>query len=357
MSAQNLTFAEDIGAETISPLVRERRIDLPANATDCCFSRDGTLCAVAMGDGSVALIDPRDEQGALRLLALHRIAAVAVRPFGAGFVSAGQDGRVVLFADAEAAPRETCTFADRWIESLAVHQDAGRIAVAVGNAVSVFDQNGKALGRFPEVTGTVSGVAFDAGGNRVAASHYNGVTVFNLATGAADLILEWKGAHIGVSWSPNGRFLVTATQEKELHVWDLVTMQDFRMGGYPRKIHQMSWSADSEVMGCSGADVITAWSFAGAGPGRRPPVEIGFVFGGTVTAVAAHPTQPLFAGGFSSGNVLIGATRKGEAIVARARTGTAVTSLGWSSDGCCLAAADGVGRLSLFQLPGNLGVD
>ncbi len=252
--------------------------------------------------------------------------------------------------------REICAFSDRWVESLAVHRATGRIAVAAGTDVSVFDRDGAALARFPSASGTISGVAFDRTGNRIAASHYDGASVFNLETAGSDLTLDWKGSHIGVSWSPKGRYLVTATQEKELHIWDLVTMKDFRMGGYPRKIHHMAWTADGEVMGCSGADVITAWSFAGAGPGRRPPVEIGFVFGGTVTAVAAHPKKAWIAGGFSTGNVLIGATRKGEAIVARAQTGSAVTTLAFSPTGKHLAAADGAGRLSLFTIPDDLGV-
>jgi WD40 repeat protein len=358
MSARNLRVAEDIGAEIISPLVSESRITLPANATQSCFSNDGSICAVALGDGSVALVDPFAETDeAPPTVDLHRIAAVAIRPLGDGFVSAGQDGRVVAFfgADRESAT-EICAFPDRWIENLAVHEVTGRVAVAAGDEVAVFDRQGALLARFPKTPGTVSCVAVDNTGNRIAASHYNGVTIFNLETGASDLTLDWKGSHIGVSWSPNGRFLVTATQEKELHIWDLVTMQDFRMGGYPRKIHQMSWTADSEIMGCSGADVITAWSFADAGPGRRPPVEIGFVFGGNVTAVAAHPSRSLFAGGFSSGNVLVGATRKGEAIVARGHTGTPVTTLAWSPDGKRFAAADGAGLLSLFTVPDELGV-
>lgn len=355
MSTDYLVSAEEIGAETVSPLVSVRHVALPANVTECCFSRDGTLCAAAMGDGAIALVDLHDtESTAPALQDLHRVAAVAIKPLDDGFVSAGQDGRAVLFGAAGASPTEICDLGDHWIESLAVHQDTGHIAVAAGNQVSVFDRHANTLARFPEAPGTISDVAFDASGSRVAASHYNGATVFNLKSGASEMALEWQGAHIGVSWSPNGRYLVTATQEKELHIWDLVTLQDFRMGGYPRKIHQMSWTCDGDVMGCSGADVITAWSFAGAGPGRRPPVEIGFVFGGTVTSVCAHPTGPLFAGGYSSGNVLIGATRKGEAVMARARTGTPVTSLGWSPDGSCLAAADGAGRLSLFTVPNNL---
>lgn len=359
MSVPQPKNTSDLGAEIISPLIAECRVTLPANATQCRFSHDGGICAVALGDGSIALVDSNaPEAEVLSVRRLHNVAAVAVQPFAGGFVSAGQDGRAVLFsADPGSEAREICAYRDCWIESLAVHKARTRIAIASGQTVAVFDSNGKPLSDFADAPATVSGVAFDHTGERIAACHYNGVTIFNVATGAPDLKLEWKGAHIGVSWSPDGRYLVTTTQEKELHIWDLVTMQDFRMGGYPRKIHQMDWTSDSEMMGCSGADVITGWSFAGAGPGRRPPVEIGFVFGGTVSAVAAHPSRSIFAGGYSSGNVLIGATRKGEALVARGRTGTPVTTLSWSPNANLLAAADGAGLLSLFSVPDELGVN
>ena len=33
--------------------------------------------------------------------------------------------------------------------------------------------------------------------------------------------LEWKGSHIDVTWSPDGRFVVTSMQENALHGWRL----------------------------------------------------------------------------------------------------------------------------------------
>ena len=118
----------------------------------------------------------------------------------------------------------------------------------------------------------------------------------------------------------------------------------------------MAWTADGTMLACSGADVVTAWSFAGSGPAGRPPIEIGFVFGATVTTVAAHPMRNLVAGGFSSGDVLIGATGKGEALVAQARSGTPITALAWSPDGQMLLAADRAGNATAFVVPDDLPV-
>lgn len=358
----------DIGAEILSPLVVSTELALPANVTSVAFSNDSRTCAIALGDGSMSFVhiskdaSSIDEmvQGAADNQILHKFAAVAVEPFRDGFVTAGQDGRALrVRADSSAAGdleiNELIRFPDYWIEALVVHNQAGLIALAAGKAIVVVDADGKVC-MLEELSHTVSDLSFDSTGKRIAASHYDGVSIISVETGSVDLCLEWKGSHLGVSWSPCDRFVVTATQEKELHIWDLVTMADFRMGGYPRKVHQMAWSMDGALLACSGADVITAWSFAGAGPGGRPPVEIGYVFGGTVRSVAAHPSRALMAGGYTTGNVLIGATGKGEAVVAQARTGTPVSALAWSPSGRILAAGDTKGRLSLFAISDDLKV-
>lgn len=358
----------DTGVEVISPLVEALNLELPANATSADFSADGTICAVAMGDGAVALLEvtgfdevaqpmklsPADIE--VRSTKLHNVATVGVRSIANEFVSIGQDGRAVIFpADAPKNATSLYRFENAWIEDIAVSESSGLIALASGHRCVVVDQGGTPLADV-DVGSTISAVQFDSTGKRIAASRYNGVTVVSSDTASSELQLNWKGSHTGVTWSRNDRYIVTATQERELHVWDLVTMQDFRIGGYPRKCHQMAWTADGDVLACSGADVVTAWSFAGSGPAGRPPVEIGFVFGGIVCAVCTHPTKPLVAGGFTTGNVLIGAPGKGEAVVAKASDGDPVTCLAWSPSGRVLAAGTRGGKLSLFRLADELNV-
>lgn len=357
MSALVSLPERDIGAEVVSPLVQAEHVQLPANATALAFAADNRSLAVALGDGSVSLVT-RSALGGWGQInrPCHRVAAVAVASLGSQFVTAGQDGAVRLVdPEGQVAPEPLYHAADHWIEALAVHEVSGTIAVAAGREVAILRADGQRIGT-ASLAETPTGLDFAPDGGRLVASHYNGLTVIDTASGAQVQFFEWKGSHIGVTWSPCGNYIVTATQERMLHGWNLRTGKHFRMGGYPRKTHQMAWTDDASIMACSGADVITAWSFAHGGPGGKPPLEIGFVFGGTVTTVAVHPSKPLVAGGFNTGNVLIGATRKGEAVVAQARTGVPVTAMAWSPYGDTVAAADSGGRLSLFALAADLKV-
>jgi WD40 repeat protein len=361
---------EDCGVEAVSPLVRTTTLQLPVNITECCFNAGNSAVAVSRGDGKISIVTgfadippPDEDDGSPLSLDLelathdtHDVAATRVCAAQDGFVTAGQDGRIFwLPADGISGPQLLWQSDGGWIEALVSHGASGVIAAATGKTVVVMDPTGAVTG-LADMPGNISGLAFDGEARRLAVSHYDGVSILSLPGCTIDLKLSWRGWHIGVSWSPCGRYLVTATQEKELHAWDLVTMQDYRVGGYPRKVSQMAWTSDGHTMVCSGADVITAWPFAGAGPNGMPPVEIGFVFGGMVRTVAASPDGKLVAGGFNTGNVLIGATGKGEAVVAQPRTGQEITCLSWSPSSRQLAAGSIDGRFSLFTLASDLRV-
>ena len=42
---------------------------------------------------------------------------------------------------------------------------------------------------------------------------------------AAPELFDWKGSHLDVTFSPDGRFLVTSMQENALHGWKLADKQ------------------------------------------------------------------------------------------------------------------------------------
>ncbi len=145
-----------------------------------------------------------------------------------------------------------------------------------------------------------------AKGQRLAIARYNGATLIWTGTAAKPLELEWKGAHIGVTFSPDGRFLVTTMQENALHGWRLEDNKHMRMTGYPAKVKDWSWSARAKWLATSGAPAAIVWPFAGKdGPMGKAPLELGLRGDSMVTAVACHPVEDIAAIGYNDGMILI----------------------------------------------------
>lgn len=312
---------------------------------------DAGLLAASLGDGTVQLVGA---DGSVRPVEAHEGAALclALDIDGQGFVSGGDDGRLV-----RSAPDGTATVLleapGRQIDVLAVSRPAKARAVAVGREVRLLDGGGTVRGRASGHPSTVSALAFNPRGKRLAAAHYGGVTLWWTATlGQAPGRLEWRGSHIGVSWSLDGTHVMTAMQECELHGWRVSDGDDMAMRGYAAKVRSMDWLAKPPVLATSGAECVIAWSFAGPGPRGKPPWEVGRGLGRLVTQVAVHPGRPLVAAGFDDGGVAVCelAADRDRAVRVRPAGGGRVSALAWSRDGARLAAGTDAGALSVFDL-------
>ena len=292
----------------------------------------------ALGDGTV-----RFHTG--EIIAAHdgAVLCAALHPSGAGVVTGGDDGRVVW--SQPSGSTEIADLKGKWIDALAVSPESGLIAFAAGRQVHVRDSKDAAFIRtFPHER-SVAAVAFDPKGRRIAAASYGGVQLWYARIAEQKpQQLKWAGSHIGVIFSPDGRFLLSAMQENALHGWRLADAKDMRMGGYPAKPKSFAFMAKGAVLATSGAAGAVVWPFSGAnGPMGKEAVEIGHNEGALVTQVAAHPGGTHLCAGLDDGRIWI-ADLKGRGIsFLKAEKGAPITALAVSSDGGSLAwgAEDG----------------
>lgn len=304
----------------------------------------GNSPVLALGDGCVLLAAP----GAGTRVAAHPDAAILVAALAGGkLVTGGDDGRVVL-TNAEGRTQEIAHHKGKWIDALAGRED-GTIAWSVGKEAFARDAKGE-VKTFSAPT-TVRGLAFMPKGYRIALAHYNGATLWFPNTSAAPETFEWKGSHLDIEVSPDGRFLVTSMQENALHAWRIADKKDMRMSGYPAKTRSLSWSFDGSWLATSGADAAIVWPFKDKdGPMQKPPRELG-VRRAKVTRVACHPEAPVVAQGYDDGCVLLCRLLDAAEILVRASAQAAITAFAWDKTGQRLLFGDALGQAGVLSLP------
>jgi WD40 repeat protein len=269
------------------------------------------------------------EQGEQRV-AVHDAGILASASDGFRILTGGDDGTLVA-TDARGEHAILATDDKRrWIDQVALGPD-GAVAWSAGKTAHVL--TGKGEPRSYEAPSTVAGLAFAPKGFRLAIAHYNGATLWFPNASAKPETLEWKGSHLSVAFSPDGKFLVTAMQEPMLHGWRLADVKHMRMSGYSARVRSLAWTADGEFLATSGSEQLILWPFDGKeGPmGRQPKMMARSQ--ARVAVVACHPHQPVVAVGYADGAVLLARIDEGALIQVKAAGAAPVSALGWDTNG------------------------
>jgi WD40 repeat protein len=332
------------GAASSIPSVtdRVRPVALGAAVTSVHFLAE-RACFVG-AEESVALVDA---EGQIERVTVHGGGILCAASDGNRVVTGGDDGKLVA-VDGKGAVTELALDAKRrWIDNVALHGD-GAVAWSVGK--TAFVRSGKTEDKFFEVPSTVGGLAFAPKGLRLAIAHYGGVTLWFPNMAANGEFLEWAGSHLGVSFSPDNKFLVTAMHEPAMHGWRLADNRHMRMSGYPGRVKSMAWSAGGKFLATSGADTVILWPFASKdGPMGKEPAMLA-PLRARVTSVACHPKQNILAAGYGDGTILMVRMEDGGELLVR-RSGTrAIAALAWNAKGTVLAFSDEAGDAGLLAL-------
>ena len=323
--------------------------DLAAFVVGACFSQNGAVCAFGLGDGSVHLAGATDW---VRVAAHDgAVMAIAADALPGSVLSAGDDG-VLQRIGADGAVTELFSTGGKWIEQVCAFPDqrAGMVACAAGKQAHLFSANGAKLKTLTHPS-TVTGLAFDAKGKRLAASHYNGASLwFTASKSDTPRLLEWKGSHLGVAIHPSGEAVVTSMQENALHGWRLADGQHMRMTGYPAKSEALSFTRNGKYLASSGADAVVLWPFFGGGPMGKAPLELAQNEGILCTRVACHPKDDLVAAGYADGSVLLAQISTQRIVVIKTRGEAPISAMAWSPDGARLAFGTEVGLAAVVDL-------
>jgi WD40 repeat protein len=299
----------------------------------------------ALGDGTVRLEDGLTvdaHQGAVLCAAVH--------PTGAGVLTGGDDGVLAWSRDSGAEVLEKNP--GRWIDAVTTSPASGLIAWASGRQVEVRDAADPDFRRGFEHERSVADLAFDPRGRRLAVATYGGAWLWyaRIAEQKPE-ILKWAGSHIALAWSPDGKFLMSAMQENQLHGWRVADDKNLKMGGYPAKVKSLAFLSRGQMLATSGANGVVVWPFTGpAGPLGKQAAEVGYDESALVARVAADPGSKRVAAGLEDGRVWICDLTGQRIDMLKAEKGESISALAFSRDARRLAWGDEAGGAGVFDL-------
>jgi WD40 repeat protein len=319
------------------PSVVERTRPVKAAASVVAAHFLGDTAVLVLGEESLLLV-PR--QGEARTMQAHPgaviLSSAAQRE---RIITGGDDGKVIATGADGASAILATDGKRRWIDHVAAGPED---ALAWSAGKQVFFRAG-ANERTLEVPSTVGGLAFAPKGLRLGVAHYNGATLWFPNARSEPAMLAWKGSHLAVRFSPDGRFVVSSMQEPGLHCWRLADRKDMRMSGYSARVRSLAFAADGKSLATSGANQLVVWPFQGKdGPmGKAPRLFAPAEF--QIEVVACHPRQDIVAAGYADGLVLMVRLDDGAEILARKPAAAPITALAWNASGSALAfgAEDG----------------
>jgi WD40 repeat protein len=301
----------------------------------------GGVPAFALADGTLRRLHAEEEciRAHAALLAAQRIEGEDA------LLTSGEDGRVCRTLPGGGL-EEMAVLPRKWITSVA--QTAGRLAYASGKNVWLHTAAGV---RVIAARRNVRGIAFAPDGARLAVAQQDSIALHCTAAERDPLELMWNDIHHACLFSPDGRFLLVASQESFLHGWRLEDRQHFRMLGYAARVTDWAWSPDGNSLATSGAAAAIVWPFSGdSGAMGRSAAELARRDDATVSAVAWHPRSTWLAIGWSDGAVQCACAEEPEArLTLRPRGRAQVTSLSFHPNGNAVAFGSAEGECGVLE--------
>ena len=299
----------------------------------------------ALGDGTL-----RPEDGGVHQAHEGAVLCAVPHPSGRGLLTGGDDGAVVWTQ--ASGPVVLERMRGRWIDALAASSQSGLFAWAAGREVHVRDASDPKFQRTFVHERSVTDLAFDPRGRRLAAATYGGAWLWyaRIAEQKPE-VLKWAGSHIALAWSPDGKFLMSAMQENALHGWRVADDKNLKMGGYPAKVKSLAFLSKGQMLATSGANGVVVWPFSGpAGPLGKQAAEVGYDESVLVARVAGDPDSRLVAAGLEDGRVWTCDLSGQKIDMRRAEKGEAVSALSFSRKARRLAWGDEAGAAGVFEV-------
>ncbi|PWQ97505.1 WD40 repeat domain-containing protein [Leucothrix arctica] len=338
-------------SEYDSELVSELwSIELDDYIIDLAISPDSNKLVAATVEGSVFLIDNQGDSAQSTLIGQHAngINSVSWRSDGAEFATAGQDGLVKIWDGISGKVLSTLEAGNSWVGKVVYNHHRNILATAAGKHLKLWDEQYEIIYESSDHASTIADVAWSPNGSEIAVAAYGGVTRHKPDQKNSIKKYTWKGSSLAMAWSPDGKYISTGEQDLTVHFWNVKTGEDAQMSGFSSKALELSWSTNGRWLITGGGIDICLWDCSGKGPVGRTPRQYAGHYN-KVTQLGFQPDGDLLASTDADSFLFMWDPIKHEKIIGGAKFSAPASSLQWSHEGK-LAIGHENGKVRLLEV-------
>ena len=321
-------------------------------ALDARWSADGTHLAALPSEGRPVVLDATGTLVAE--LPAHRggNGSLAWHPSQPVIATVGQDAILRLHSAPFGRHTREIALPSGWCERVAWNPDGRRLAVTCGRQVLVLDAgSGEVQATFDDHRSTVTDIAWNPSrDDQFAAVCDGGAKIWRLGKKAPCGHFDWGGASLLVTWSPDGRWVVTGDQTPSVHLYDTGRKTPLHIQGFESKVKCFAWSDRGERLATGGGSVITLWPCTGPkGPDGATPIQLAGHLG-EVLAMDFYPGRPVLASGGADGLVLVWLPLQHSGPALLAKSEAEITAVRWNPHAYVMAYTTSTGEVAIGAL-------
>ena len=314
------------------------------------WSPDGGTVAAAGAGGPAVLFDAATGH-VRRTLAGHGFgtAHVAWRPDGKRLATTGQDGKARLWDASTGTETAILDVGAAWGERVAFGPRGDFLVTAAGKKLKLWSGDGEHVRDYPDAASSVADVVWSLRGKEFYAAGYGGAEAYRPDAAEAGTRYEWNGSVLKLALSPDGKRLAGSAQDASIHFWFTKSGDDLEMSGYPMKVRELAWDAESRFLATGGGPTAVVWDCAGKGPAKTKPIMLER-HEKPLADLAFQSRGPVLASACKAGLVCLWYPEGSTRVQAEADLGEEATHATWSPRDAYVAASGADGAVAVYAV-------